>query len=134
MPPLPYREIAMIYRNVLLTPKDYASHYKNILHRRLMVRSFAPKDGNNSCRCCGKTIEHIHHIASCEVIGPAFDKLFELAAIAGYRPARTQELILLAVDGEGMMPGGITNLLIISALVLTLTCFQTLGKHSCLNT
>ena len=45
---LPFHSIAMVYRNVLLTPKDYQSHFKNILHRRLQVRSLVPHEGNTT--------------------------------------------------------------------------------------
>ena len=112
--PLPYDEIAMLYRNVLLTPKDYASHFKNILHRRLWVRSKTPRDGSNKCRCCGNVIEHIHHIADCEVIRPAFDHLLRLSKQAKCNLTVTRELLLLGVGEDNhLIPLGVASLLIL---------------------
>ena len=43
-------DIGQRYNNALLTPKDWASHFKNVLHRGMRVKGHDPDD--KACRCC----------------------------------------------------------------------------------
>ena len=58
------------YNTRLLTPRDWGSHFKNILHRALLTHSI---DGSGApCRCCGFARENIQHLATCEKLGKVF--------------------------------------------------------------
>ena len=129
---LPFSSIASVYRNHLLTPKDYLAHFKNILHRRLRVRSHAPHNGSSKCRCCGVEDEHIVHIASCKVIAPLFLRFVELAKLAGVELSITPELLLLGVwNDHATIPLGLLNLLMIiyKFLIIHLTCIDVEGAR-----
>ena len=67
------------YNTALLTPRDWASHFKNVLHRTLMVRSITTGE---PCRCCGFARENLTHFAECEVAGKIFEDLREMAGVA----------------------------------------------------
>ena len=127
---LPFYSIADLYRNVLLTPKDYHPHFKNILHRRLRVRSHAPHNGSDKCRCCGDATEHIIHIASCRALRPLFERFAALASMVGVHLLLTPELILLGVrDDYSTIARGLHNLLIIiyKMLIIQLTTIDVEG-------
>ena len=111
---LPFYAIADVLRNALLTPKDYHSWFKNILHRRLRVRSHAPHEGSTKCRCCGVAEEHIVHLASCRTLRPLFERFAALASKVGVNLLLTPELILLGVrDDHSTIARGLHNLLVI---------------------
>ena len=75
------------YPKSLLTPRDWASHFKNVLHRAMMVRSTTTEE---ACRCCGHARENLLHFATCEKAGDIFRKLHELT---GTGPLRSQQEI-----------------------------------------
>lgn len=55
-------KIGSKYREKLLTPKDFMSHFKNILHRALFTRNkckLRTATGAILCRLCHKETEHI---------------------------------------------------------------------------
>ena len=69
------------YNNSLLTPKDWSSHFRNVLHRNMWVKGHDPD--NPACRCCKHAYENIQHFATCERICPIFETLAALAASSG---------------------------------------------------
>ena len=80
------------YNTRLLTPRDWASHFKNILHRALMVRSTTTGE---SCRCCNFARENIQHFATCEVASKLWDDLILLAGGEGLRNDKERERFAL---------------------------------------
>jgi len=108
---LPWKALACKYSNGLLTPKDYYSHFKNILHHRILLRSVKPHKGSSRCRCCGRGLENTAHLVTCQVlrrIWSRFNKLVQLT----HRPSKlTPRLIFHAVDEEGRsLPPGLAAL------------------------
>ena len=57
------------YNLRLLTPRDWASHFKNVLHRALLVRG--PTEGG-PCRCCKAEYENLKHFTVCSKAGELF--------------------------------------------------------------
>ena len=103
---IPWGVVGSFFQGGLLTPKDYSSYFKNILHRALLVRTRKPaEDGSKRCRCCGAADEHIAHLADCPVLREVWNKLETLASLK-----HTPRLVLLGLDGECPMPGGIMAL------------------------
>ena len=78
--PLP-DDIGSRYNNALLSPKDWSSHFKNVLHRNMWVKSH--DDNDKACRCCKHAYENIQHFATCEKLGKLFADLAALAAGSG---------------------------------------------------
>ena len=64
---IPWRELGLAFQGGLLTPRDYASYYKNILHRALFLR-VKQSGGDRMCRCCGLREEHFAHLPVCHVL------------------------------------------------------------------
>ena len=96
-PYIPWQAIGGYLSNGLLTPKDYASWYKNILHGALAVRKiFRPSAP--SCRLCGAPREELSHFHCCPVIRVAWDELDGLVAEIWRH--------IGIVGGWGMDPGG----------------------------
>ena len=69
------KDIGERYGTGFLTPRDWASHFKNVLHRTLMVRSITTEE---ACRCCGYARENLQHFPDCEKAGKIFDDLRKL--------------------------------------------------------
>ena len=72
-------DIGRRYNNSLLTPKDWMSHFRNVLHRALYTKN--RREGDHTCRCCGSAIENIQHLATCSIAGKVFDDLADLANV-----------------------------------------------------
>ena len=66
------REVGERYKARLLTPRDWGSHFKNVLHRSLLVRSITTGE---PCRCCGHAREDLRHFGRCEKASSLFDDL-----------------------------------------------------------
>ena len=72
--PLP-GDIGDRYNTRLLTPRDWGSHFKNVLHRAMLVRSIS---SGEPCRCCGFAYENLQHFPNCEVAGKLFKDFYSL--------------------------------------------------------
>ena len=73
-------DIGKRYNLSLLTPRDWASHFKNVLHRAMKVNS---QDASKACRCCYQGRENLQHFAACPIVGRVFDDLAKLVAHLG---------------------------------------------------
>ena len=103
---IPWNVVGAYFKGGLLTPKDYASYFKNILHRALLVRTRKPADdGSRKCRCCGAADEHFVHLADCPVLREVWKKLEDIANLK-----HAPRLVLLGLDGGDPLPGGIMAL------------------------
>ena len=63
------------YKVGLITPKDFGSHFKLILHRAMLTNPHNPEAETSSCRLCGLTRESIWHWGECEGLKPIFETL-----------------------------------------------------------
>ena len=62
---LDWDKIKAIYASPALTPRDWASHFKNVLHRAFFSRRINKDAPNPRCRCCGRELESLMHFTSC---------------------------------------------------------------------
>ena len=58
------------YNLRLLTPRDWVSHFKNVLHRAMLTR--AKQGGDGQCRCCARARESLQHFTQCSFVGEVF--------------------------------------------------------------
>ena len=75
---IPWDAIGSRLCSPLTTTRDIHSWFKNILHRRMMVRDLVPHEGSSTCRLCNLTYERLEHLASCPVIHQLFLTLHSL--------------------------------------------------------
>ena len=76
---IPWQEIGQSFQGGLLTPKDYCSYFKNILHRALLTRNRKPsEDGDTKCRCCHAVDESLSHLPDCPSLLPLWNRLLSL--------------------------------------------------------
>ena len=65
-----------MFQGGLLTPKDYSSYFKNVLHRALLTRNRKPADdGSKACRCCLAADESLSHLPDCPSLLPDWLRL-----------------------------------------------------------
>lgn len=129
---LPWRALARKYSNGLLTPKDYMSHFKNILHHRILLRSVKPFEGSSRCRCCRRGTENTNHLASCPVLNKIWAKFSNLVNSTHKQTKLTPALIFLAVDETGHpLPQGLSalHLVVWKMVIFNLTLVQTENKR-----
>ena len=125
------------YNCALLTPKDWASHFKNILHRSMWVK--AHDDIDKACRCCKHAYENIQHFATCDVLGKLFASFAELVANSGVAILKNYDaftgtekerfaLFALTPSGPNLDRGWINlHLLLWKYIIYSLTVLQTEG-------
>ena len=70
-----FRTLMERYKVGLITPKDFGSHFKLILHRAMLTNPHNPEAETSSCRLCGLTRESIWHWGECEGLKPIFETL-----------------------------------------------------------
>ena len=128
------------YNIRLLTPKDWTSHFKNVLHRAMRVNGNDPHE--KGCRCCKHAYENLQHFATCDVVGTIFDALAALIAqtssslkLENMRDKERFALFCVRPDGQRIEEGWINfHLLlwkqIIYALVQVTTEDQPFKPHS----
>jgi len=117
---LPFERMGFKYSNGLLTPKDYASHFKNILHHRLLLRSVKPSNGTSRCRCCHRYTEDTRHLAACKVLRQVWLHFNRLVAATHRQMKLTPELVFhgIATDNSELPPGLIALHLVLWKLVI----------------
>jgi len=61
-----WKRVAARYKQGLLAPTDYGTHYKCVAHRGFCTRSHKPTEsGNTMCRLCGCAKETVEHFGEC---------------------------------------------------------------------
>ena len=103
------------YVTGLLTPNDYAPHFKNILHRRTFVRHINPKASTHSCRCCRRDIETTSHLGVCPRINEVLNHIWQVTET---KVTRSPELNLFAISSEPLPRGVIALHLIVWKFIL----------------
>ena len=95
------------YNNRLLTPRDWTSHFKNVLHRAMLTRSVTTGE---ACRCCGYARENLQHFADCQGWG-GFRKLLKLTGLPELTGQNEKDRFgLFALHPKGRVLGGWINL------------------------
>ena len=102
--------IASRYSTGLLTPKDYAPHFKNILHRRIFVRHINPEARSHSCRCCRRATETTLHLGECVRINEVLQNIWRVTET---RVTPSPQLNLFALS-DAPLPLGVTSLFMIT--------------------
>ena len=98
LPDIPWDAIAMRISSPLTTNKDTHSWFKNILHRRMAVRSIRPHESSTKCRLCDSAIETILHFAGCPCLQSTFYTLVELTnSTLGAALIKSHELTILGL-------------------------------------
>ena len=92
-------DIGARYNNSLLTPKDWHSHFKNVLHRAMVVKGNDPND--KACRACKHEYENLQHFATCEVVGKIFTALAELTDTKLTNKTEIERFALFALRPDG---------------------------------
>ena len=96
---LPWQHMgAAITCRGLLSFRDVASYYKNIVHRALVTHSWHPAAGvGRACRLCGQAAERIGHLAFCRETGTVWARW--MGMVHEHHPGAppTHRLILLGV-------------------------------------
>ena len=104
--PLPFFEIGARYTVGVLTPKDFGSHYKCILHRCFKTRAIDRSTADPVCRVCGLERESVAHWGECIGLLPIYNALRE---IDGGEKWNQIPLNLLGVTTMGgVVPPGIS--------------------------
>ena len=94
---IPWQEIGQGFQGGLLTPKDYSSYFKNVLHRALLTRNRKPaEDGDTKCRCCHAAVESLSHLPDCPRLLPCWNRLLSLIG-----EPHSSVAILLGVGKDG---------------------------------
>ena len=88
------------YSERLLTPKDFMTHFKLILHRALYTRHINPDHTSRlatNCRLCHAATERIGHLPNCSALQPIFKSFLSLAGCNPTDPLEHSRLILLGL-------------------------------------
>ena len=103
-----WRTLLSRYKPGLATPKDFGSHFKNILHRALLTNPHNPQASTHKCRLCGEERESILHLGTCEWLRPVFEVMRKFDKGPRWDDARRN---LLGVnDMKGIPPEGTSTL------------------------
>ena len=101
-------DIGERYNTRLLTPRDWASHFKNVLHRALLVRSITTEE---PCRCCGFARENLQHFADCDAAKKLFLFLKKITASkVSETGSEWERFCLFALLPSGKLAEGWINL------------------------
>ena len=104
-----------IFKSKLLTPLDFHTFFKYLVHRRLYVRSFMPEeDGYNKCRCCHAVRESQAHLHRCYVLWPIWKEFRRLVSVVWKTVSHSMELTFLGITNKGeFLPESLRGLHII---------------------
>ena len=107
--------LATRYTTGLLTPKDYAPHFKNILHRRIFVRHVNPNARSHSCRCCRRSTETTTHLGECRRIPGMLNHIWQAT---GTKVTPSTRLNLFALTDSPLPHGTIALFMITWKFIL----------------
>ena len=101
--------VFVCYNTRLLTPRDWGSHFKNVLHRALMVRSITTGE---PCRCCKFDREDLRHFGNCQVASTIFDNFHSLTDEEDLTGNDRDRFCLFALLPKGALGEGLIALLV----------------------
>ena len=73
-----WKSIGLKYRQRMLTPRDFMTHYKLILHRGLLTRNIQNDCRTTICRVCDGAVESIAHLSRCPVLNKIWQPFLAL--------------------------------------------------------
>jgi hypothetical protein len=118
--------VALITTSALVTPRDFASYMKNIVHRCFLVRHIDANAPSSLCRCCKRTEERtLHLFARCEHTSKVWVRFLSL--LQPHSPPGDQ-FYLFGLINERVMPPAFRALFVIvwKFIIIALT---DLGMH-----
>ena len=119
--------LGQIFRSRLLTPVDFQSFFKFIIHRRLYVRSFMPEeDGYNKCRCCHSARESQAHLHRCSVLWPIWKEFRRIVGMTWKTVPHSMELTFLGITNKGeILPESLRALhVILWKMIIIFNCID----------
>ena len=90
----------------IMTPKDFGSHFKLILHRAMFCNKHNPNATSPNCRLCGLHPESVHHFGTCITLKPIFQALRTIDKGTSWDDAKLN--LLGEYDNRGTIPPGIS--------------------------
>jgi hypothetical protein len=103
-----HRMLLVRYKPGLITPKDFGSHFKLILHRALLTNPHNPNASDGRCRMCKGDRESITHFGECVILKPIFKLMRKFDGGEAWDDIR---LNLFGVnDMKGIIPQGTSAL------------------------
>ena len=115
------RGISERYSVGIVTPVDFGSHYKLVMHNSLLTNPHNPEAISPMCRLCGRCRESLTHFGECIKIKPIFEWLRhidggvrwndQLLNLMGQHHSITRVLSPLPVEASpssGIIPPGIS--------------------------
>ena len=85
---IPWQLVGARYRQRMLTPRDFMTHFKLILHRGLFTRHIRRDNTSSLCRLCGRHTETIQHLVHCTKLEGAWLAIILLLNSASSDPNR----------------------------------------------
>ena len=89
------------HREKLITPKDFMTHFKLILHNALLLRhkdSTRIATGTTSCRLCAAAQERCMHLPRCRCLTPLWSRFIALTKLSLSDDNSRDKLILLGLS------------------------------------
>ena len=110
-----WQVVGRLYRVRLLTPRDFMSHYKNILHRALLTRTKINSPlASHKCRLCNRGKENFPHLITCTKISPLWDRYTKLTNLKFTNETDKLITLLLGVRENGAaLPSAHSDLFLI---------------------
>ena len=97
-----FQAVGLLYRQRLLTPRDFMSHFKNILHRALLTRTKLNTPlASHKCRLCKRSRENFTHLTNCSHIAPLWDRYIKLTNLTFTNDTDRLCTLLLGVRASG---------------------------------
>jgi hypothetical protein len=121
------KSIGTWYNSRLLSPKDWMSHFKNVLHRAMFTNGTSVDEELRGCRMCSLEHENLQHFVHCQHLQPTWDAFATLATGQPLRASTGKEakerFILFGLPPGKALEEGWKNflLLIWKATIIALT-------------
>jgi hypothetical protein len=97
-----WQAVGKRYKQGLLTPADFGTHYKCIVHRQFKLRR---GEGGDSCRVCGTQKETVQHFGSCGGMKKIFQSLRTIDKGSRWNDDRMN---LMGLQGRGVVKRGVS--------------------------
>ena len=116
-----------MFQGGILTPKDYSSYYKNILHRAFLTRNRMPtEDGSTKCRCCGAAVESLSHFPHCPCLCTGWSRLLDLV---DEKPNPRAILLGIGSGGQVLPRGWLALWLLLWKFIIISLTHIGIGNH-----
>jgi hypothetical protein len=99
-----WQAVGKRYKQGILAPADYGTHYKCIVHRQFKLRR---GEGGDACRICGEHKESVQHFGKCSGLRSVFQSMRKVDKGERWDDDR---LNLLGLRGRGVVKRGVSAL------------------------